>query len=86
MIRFLQSIACGALLTGLLLLIAIQSGSETVWCVLMWQACLLIYIVKPGHESPTIFFFVLLGVPIYGLLAYFVFGLFKKRKQNKRLG
>ena len=75
---FLQSAVCGLLATGLLFLIGLQSASETVWCILVWQGCLLTVILKPAHESPAFLFFVLSGVPIYGLPAYLVLRRFKK--------
>ena len=80
MVRIIQSLACGAFITGLLLATGIATGSETVWCVVMWHVCVLTAVFKPGRESPAILFLVLLGVPIYAVIAYYLLGKLRPRR------
>jgi hypothetical protein len=80
--RIVQSAACGVFITGALLAAGLSSGSETIGCIFLWNACVLTALLKPGHESPTILLFVLSGVPIYSVVAYYVLGKLKSRRRN----
>jgi hypothetical protein len=80
MVRIVQSVVLGTLITGISLAIGIGSGSERIWCVVMWHTCLLTALFKPGRESPAILLFVLAGVPIYSFTIYCVLGRFRSRR------
>jgi hypothetical protein len=72
---FLQSVACGVLITGLLLLITLEIKSEVWGCILLWQACLLDAIRSHPAEREfpiTAIIGIFLGVPIYSFLSYIV--------------
>ena len=78
MLRLVLSIACGGIITIALVVIAFQSRSETVWCIVLWNFCLLFNVFKPGLESNlTGWLFLFSGVPVYSLVAYYVLGKLK---------
>jgi hypothetical protein len=77
----LPSILCGALLTFLLTVLALAGNSRVWGCIFVWQACLVQTVVltpdNPIHEATPIdllafWFGVMLGVPMYSLLSYFL--------------
>jgi len=80
MARFAQSIACGAVITGVLFAAGLYSGSETIGCIFLWNACLLTAVFEPGRESPIVLLFFLSGFPIYSVLVYYLLGKFKSRR------
>ena len=79
MLRLMLSIACGGVLTGVLIAIALYSRSETVVCILLWNYCLLMAVFKPGlgHSAIDVLPFLFSGVPVYSLVAYYVLGKLK---------
>ena len=87
MSRFWICTALGVGVTGVLTFIAIiiiASGSWTVACAFVWQACLVVYAIPCANigtpeerfcEGTPLHLFAFLfglglGVPLYGLLAY----------------
>lgn len=73
--RLLQSICSGVLITGILLAIVLSINSDTVLCVLLWQACLVDAIRgnPPERELPiSVFIGLFLAVATYSLLTYVI--------------
>ena len=84
----LISIVCGVGLTFFMTVIAL-AGHSRVWaCTFAWQACLVQIVIhtpdNPIHEGSPIDLLgfaigVLLGVPIYSVLSYFLFLFWQKQ-------
>jgi hypothetical protein len=77
----LISIVCGVVLTFFMTVIAFAGDSRAWGCTFAWQACLVQTVIhtpdNPIHEGSPIDLLgfaigVLLGVPIYSLLSYFL--------------
>jgi len=88
----LSSIVCGVGLTFFMTVIALAGGSRAWACTFAWQACLVQIVIhtpdNPIHEGSPIDLLgfaigVLLGVPIYSLLSYFL--LLSWQKQSAKI-
>src|SRR5712671_5330054 len=90
----LVSIVCGIALTFFLTVFALAGDSRAWCCTFAWQACLVQTVIhtpdNPIHEGSPIDLLgfaigVLLGVPIYSLLSYFLLLSSKKRSAGNNL-